>query len=137
MTDFGTDLSCTTGLRTGRYVTGARLVAEAAFRRLSTPRGSLFWGEDEADYGLDLTELILGQPATSTLANSLEARIRNELLKDERIDTVTVSVVASRTGPAVTYDIAISATTAEGPFELTLGVSDVSVDLLGLAAEGG
>lgn len=134
---FGTDLSCTTGLRTGRYVTGARLVAEAAYRRLTTPRGTLFWGEDEADYGLDLTELLLGQPNTTALANSLEGRIRNELKKDERIDEVAVTVATGTVGASTTYTISISATTADGPFELTLGVSDVSVDLLGLAAEGG
>jgi hypothetical protein len=136
MTDLGTDLSCTTSLRTGRYVTGTRLVAEAAFRRLTTPRGTLFWGEDEADYGLDLTELLLGQPNTTALASSLEGRIRNELKKDERIDDVSVAVVTSTLGAATTYDITIDGTTATGTFTLTIGASDVSVDLLGLAAEG-
>jgi hypothetical protein len=136
MADFGTDLSCTTSLRTGRYVTGARLVAEAAYRRLITPRGTLFWGEDEADYGLDLTELLIGQPNTTALANSLEGRIRNELKKDERIDEVDVSVITSTVGASTTYDLTINATTAAGPFTLTLAANEVSVALLGLAAEG-
>ena len=41
MTDFGFDTSCTTALRTGRFSSGPRLVAEACFRRLSTLRGTL------------------------------------------------------------------------------------------------
>jgi len=70
MTEFGRDISCTTSLRTGRYSTGLRLVAEAAFRRLSTRRGTLQGGVDEENYGLDLSSLI-GSTATEADAAGL------------------------------------------------------------------
>jgi hypothetical protein len=135
MADFGRDLSCTASLRTGRYVTGARLVAEAAYRRLTTPRGMLSGGEEEAIYGLDLTELT-GAIASDAEAATIGGRVQAELLKDDRVTSVEVSVTATSSGPAVAYEIAIVAQTDAGPFDLTLAVDDVTVELLGLAAGG-
>lgn len=132
-TNFGTDISCTDSLRTGRYYSGARLVAEAAYRRLTTPRGMLRGGEDEADYGLDLADLI-GSASTAADAAALEGRIQTELLKDERIETVNAVVVRTVVGPATSLNITITAQTSSGPFELVLGVSDVTIAILGLAA---
>ncbi len=132
MTDFGRDYSCTDSLRTARFVTGARLVAEAAYRRLTTPRGMLRGGEDEAEYGLDLTELI-GSIATEADAAALAGRVRAELEKDDRIESVEVTVTATTDGPATAYVVAVKATTAAGPFGLTLEVDAVSVELLGLS----
>ncbi len=131
MTDFGRDTSATDGLRTGRFSTGARLVAEAAYRRLTTPRGTLRGGEHEADYGLDLTELV-GSSTTKSDALALEGRISNELAKDERILSTVVSVVLATDGPSTSLDIQVSATTADGPFTLVLLASDVTVELLDL-----
>ena len=133
-TDFGTDTSCTRSLRTGRLVTGARLVGEAAFRRLITPRGTLFGGEDEANYGEDLSRFV-GTEQTESDAAALPGIIRTELLKDERIAEVDVQVTRTLRGPLVTYDVMIKATTDEGPFTLKLGVTAVSVELLGLTTE--
>lgn len=134
MTDFGRELSCTTSIRTDRYVTGARLVAEAAYRRLTTPRGTLRGGDDEADYGLDLLDLV-GSVATPAEAAALPDRIKAELRKDDRIDDVKVTVSATTEGPATTWEILLEAETGAGPFSLTLGVNDVSVEILNLAAE--
>lgn len=130
-TDFGYDTSATTSLRTGRFSSGPRLVAEACFRRLITPRGSLRGGEEERDYGLDLEGLI-GTNDSASIAAALPGRIENELLKDERLQSVTVSVVVSRAGPAVTYTITIDGTTNEGPFSLQLLASEVTVSILGI-----
>lgn len=133
-TNFGREISCTDSLRTGRFVSGARIVAEAAYRRLTTPRGMLRGGEDEANYGLDLTELI-GSVATKADAAALGGRISSELKKDERILTVTVTVTPIPGPVATQFDIAISADTTDGPFVLQLSVSDVTVELLGITAE--
>lgn len=133
MTDFGRDLSCTTSLRTGRFVSGPRLVAEAAYRRLTTPRGMLRGGEEEANYGLDLTELV-GSATGKEDAASLEGRIRNELVKDERIETVDVTVIASTKGPATSFAITVQAATADGPFTLRIQASELTVELLGITA---
>lgn len=132
-TDFGLDTSCTRELRTGRLVSGPRLAAEAAYRRLTTPRAMLRGGEEEANYGYDITELV-GKGAS--VAPQVPQLVSSELLKDERIETVDVDVVVATDGPAVSFTITIAATTKEGPFALTLAVSAVTVDLLGIKTEG-
>lgn len=130
-TEFGKEMSCTTDLRTGRYVTGVRVVGEAAYRRLTTPRGMLRGGENEENYGMDLTELI-GSTNAAVEAAALPGRIKNELLKDERIETVDVDIVLTVEGPATIFNITIECVTTEGPFTLQVAASDVSVSLLGL-----
>ncbi len=135
MSDFGRDISCTTSLRTGRYVTGSRIVAEAVYRRLTTPRGMLLGDEDEEDYGLDLTELI-GSVATKNDAAALEGRIASELEKDERIDVVSASVTPIVDGPSTEFEILIEGRTIEDEaFDLTIAVTDVSVELLNINTE--
>ncbi len=131
MTDLGRDTICTTSLRTGRFATGARLVAEADFRRLTTPRGMLRGGEEEQNYGLDLTERI-GSVATKADAAALGGQIRSELMKDDRHDEVTVTVVRSISGPAESWNITVEAKTGAGPFTLVLLASAVTVELLGI-----
>jgi len=132
--NFGRDTSCTSSLKTGRFVTGARLVAEAAYRRLTTPRGMLRGAEEEANYGIDLAELI-GNVNPKAAAAALPERIRAELSKDERIDSVAVDVLISVVGPATTFVITVTCGTAAGPFELQLEASDVTVELLGIKTE--
>jgi hypothetical protein len=130
--DFGRDVSCTDSIKTGRFVTGARLVGEACYRRLTTPRGMLRGGESEQNYGLDLTALVGGTNPKSTAA-SLPGRIRGELLKDERVESVTVDVLTVTSGALVSFDITISVVTGAGPFTLQLLASAVTVELLGLS----
>jgi hypothetical protein len=134
VTNFGRDTSCTTGMRTGQLVSGVRLVAEASYRRLSTPRGSLIGGEDEANYGLDLAGKI-GSAATHDEVAALPAQVEAELLKDARIETVNVTIVQTITGPSAAWTVTVEATTALGPFSLVLGVADVTVQLLGVQTE--
>lgn len=133
-TSYGRDVWCDDSLRTGRYATGVRLVAQNAYHRLTTPRGMLRGGEDEANYGLDLVGLV-GTAESTGLAAALPGKIQNELLKDERIEEVRATVTRSQDGPAVTYEIEIEADTSEGPFELVLSVADVTVALLKLLPE--
>lgn len=134
MTTYGKDTSCTSTLSPGQIVTGVRLVAEAAYRRLTTPRGMLRGGEDEGDYGLDLLDLV-GSIANKADVAAVPGRVRNELLKDERIVAVEVVATPTTLGPVTTLTLDITATTSEGPFSLQLGVDDVSVQLIGIAAE--
>ncbi len=131
-TNFGKDTSCTDSIRTGRYVSGVRLVGEACYRRLITPRGALSGGEDEANYGLDLASLI-GASDPKTLGAALPGRIRSELEKDERVESVDVEISTVVEGPATSFTITISVVTAEGPFTLQVAASDVTVELLGIA----
>lgn len=131
MVSLGKDISCTKTLRTGRYAKGPRIVAEALYRRFTTRRGLLRGGEAEQNYGLDLTELV-GSSTSTKDAASLEGKVRGEASKDERIQTLDVSVLPTKVGPAVSFAIRIDGTTGEGPFTLELGVSAVSVELVGI-----
>ena len=117
-------------MRTGRFVTGARLVGEAIYRRLTTPRGMLRGGEEEQNYGFDLSDLI-GSVTTSADAASLPGRIEAEITKDARILSVSVTVVPTTVGPSTSWDITIGAETQDGPFTLVVAVDDVNIELVG------
>lgn len=130
--NFGVDVSCTTGIRSGVLVSGITLVAQMCFRRLSTPRGQLYGGEDEANFGLDLVG-ILGSAATDNEAASIPAQVQAELLKDARVAAVTATIASVKDGPSVSWDIRVAVESSEGPFTLVLGMSDVSLQLLGVA----
>ena len=128
---FGYDTSCTRSIRSGRFVAGIDLVAEAYYRRLTTTRGTLIGGEEEQNYGLNLMGLV-GKLSTPSNVAALPGKIENELMKDPRTQSVTASVVATTAGPAVTYTIEIAAQTDAGPFTLVLAVSAVSAEILGI-----
>lgn len=130
-TDLGRDISCTTSLVTGRTVTGVRLLAEAVLRRLSTRRGTLRGGEDEANYGIDLRDMI-GSVSIDRDLPTWPARIAAELTKDERIYRVEVRLDTTRNGPDVSVELAIEVESAVGPFELVLAVGAVTIDILSI-----
>lgn len=132
-TNFGKETSCTTGLRTGRYVRGVSLVAESYFRRLSTPRGMLRGGEDEQNFGLDLTAKI-GTVANASERAALPGQIAGELMKDERSLSIDADVAETTlTGGGKRWVVTVRAQTTEGPFTLQLGVTNVSAEFLGIA----
>lgn len=126
---FGRDTSWTNdGPRYGRVVSGRLLIAQAAVRRLSTTRGTLLY---DPDYGLALADL-LGSELTPSQERSVPGRIRNELLKDERIEDVTVRLSKVRTGASVSFTVDIEFDTAAGPFSLALGVNDGVLEVIRL-----
>jgi len=133
MTDFGRDTLCLDSLRTGRYATGVRLVAQRCYHRLTTPRGTLRGGQHERNFGIDLVGMC-GAAITTQLEAAIGPRVRNELLKDEQVLTVDVDVSVSGGDLDRTWTIAVDAQTAEGPFQLVLAVAGVTVEIMGLAA---
>lgn len=128
---FGRDVSCTDGLRTGRYASGLRLVAEACYRRLTTPRGTLRY---DLNYGFDLAQFI-GSTNARSVEVSLPTRIANELQKDERVESASAEVLSTTTNGVTTFEITIEVTTTEGPFTLRVGIGDVTVSLLGISED--
>lgn len=132
MATIALDTSCTDALKPGRLVTGKRLDAEAFYRRITTPRGTLRGGEDEANYGIDLPGLI-GKIASPSHIAALPGQIKNELLKDERVIDVAVTVEATAQGPSTTYQIKIIVQTDDGAVELLLSVDNVTAELLGIS----
>ncbi len=130
---YGRDMSATDRIRRGRTTSGARLLAEAYYRRLITQRGSLI---DDPDYGLPLVEL-LNTEMTPEQEAAIPGRIRNELRKDPRGDeaALRVELVPLSTGPIRSYRVDIYGAGAEGPFELSVEVTDVTATLLGIRTE--
>lgn len=132
-TDFGRDIYCLDSLATGRYATGVELLAHRCYHRLITPRGSLAGGEDEANFGLDLSEL-LGTASTTSTLQSIPGRIQNELLKDPEVESVVAAVEETSTGAERSWTIDVSVQSGQGPFDLVLRVDGVGVSLVGLNA---
>jgi hypothetical protein len=127
--DFGTDVSTYVGGDldpTFAVISGRRVVAEAIARRLETRRGALL---RDPNYGTDLRAWLnrdfVGSAATLF---RLKASVDREAEEDERVLSADATVTYE---PAFQkLRIAIAIETAEGPFELVLAVSAVSVAIL-------
>jgi hypothetical protein len=130
MTDYGVDTYCADSLKTGRLARGVELVAQNAMHRLITPRGMLRGGDEEADYGFDISGK-LGSTTTPDEVAALPAQIRAELKKDQRIDEVITTVREVTTGPAVSLELTIECYTGEGPFTLVANVAGVTIAMVG------
>ena len=122
--DYGKDISCTDRYDpVGRYVSGSQALMQAVYRRLTTPRGSV---PRAPNYGLDLRSFMSIELTRAAMA-AIPAQIEQEVLKDERIESVKV-VIAAHDARSLTLTVTCSG--ALGPFRLTLVVSAVTVALL-------
>lgn len=130
---FGTDIWCTDTLKPGVLARGATLVAQAAFGRLITARGTLRGGEEESRYGLDIAGYV-GAVGDAAALLALPALIPPELLKDERIASCRAEAALSTNANGTSIVIKVFATLQDetSNFTLTLGVDSVSAELLGL-----
>lgn len=126
--DFGSSWSCIQDITSPAIMaSGFRVVAEAIARRWQTPRGGLI---DDPNYGYDLTDFVnddLSKPDLAQIAHLAGA----EAEKDERVLAcdVTATLLPSRL-----LVVSASVTTAAGPFQLVVSVSQLSVTLLQVAA---
>lgn len=129
MNDFGTDIDCgPDGLSpTFDLVSGRDALVQAILHRFQTQRGSLV---DDANYGLDVTAWV-GKKAGTTQRLAWEQALESEARKDERV----LSARARLTFDTQTgfFRFILAVTTADGPFSLTLAVTDVSVELLAVS----
>jgi len=101
-------------------------IAQAVVRRLDCPRGSL---PDDPNYGIDLRFYLNRGTATQDII-SLGGQIRLEVLKDDRVDTLTVTVKPNPTGSVLTVELAVRPFDPDiGDFSLTLTASDAGVVL--------
>jgi hypothetical protein len=129
MTDnanIGADINCVSGLDPlFTLVTGRTALAQAIARRLQTPRGTLAWIGDTADYGYDVRQH-LGDDLTPRLQSLIASRVEAEALADERVRAATATVTLL----AGTLRIALQISDAAGPFRLTLSIDAVTVTAL-------
>ncbi len=102
-------------------------VVRAVFRRITTPRGGMI---DDQEYGFDIQSLI-HKAMTPQFEASIPGILRNEILKDERVDSV--SIEWKRLGPE-TFDVSISGVCASGPFNLVLQLNNGDTMLQELAS---
>lgn len=106
-------------------------LAQALVRRLDCPRGALL---DDLDYGIDVRSFV-NRPTTTAEINALAGQIRAELLKDDRVESLTVIVAPTPTGSAMAISLSVLPVDARlGPFRLTLGVTSAELLIQELAA---
>jgi phage baseplate assembly protein W len=126
VTALGSDIHAVTDLDGAFRVVSGRLAhAQAIARRLGTPRGDLERIGDDPDYGTDLRAYV-GADVGPRVVFEVQSAVEREALKDER--TLSASAVATFAGDALM--VALRLADADGPFSLTLAVSDVTVSVL-------
>lgn len=108
----------------GRVVTGVRAVEQAIYHRLITPADSV---PGRLGYGFDLRAL-LNEDGTSRTPFQIAAAIESQALQEERVASVTVTVTSLPRENQLRVEL--SGECAEGPFELVLAVSDLTVKRL-------
>ena len=122
--DYGTDVWCVTDLDPGfRLVSGQQAVGQAVARRLITERGTLI---DDPSYGTDLRKY-LGEPKSNSVLTRCNSDAEREALQDERVESAEASSSYDAEDNLV---VRMELTTAEGPFELVLGISAIGVSIL-------
>jgi hypothetical protein len=131
---YGSDTYCFDELRTGRMATGVDVVAQALYRRLNTPRGTLRDGDDGLVYGIDLLDFV-GSIGTENAVAAIPDVVVAEVLKDDRVERAECKATIERGSEglvAILLDIDCFLHDSEESFTLSLSVSDVSVALLGV-----
>ena len=121
--DYGNDIDCVSDLTfTMREVSGAEMMAQSMARRLQVTRGELFYAPE---YGFNLLQLVSG---IAPPERSLNGSIENELLKDDRVEDVEADAVFDSL--AETLTVHVVGIGAFGPFDLTISISNLTVELL-------
>jgi len=124
--DYGFDFSATTDLDPMlRLVTGEELMGEICIRRLFARPGSLL--SNPVDNTLDARDF-LSQSITQRDLPRIGGQCAAALTGDQRIFSANVSATFDPSLMILTLDIAGNG--AQGPFNLTLVVSQVTVELL-------
>lgn len=128
-TGYGVEAWCADSLVTGRLVSGWLLVGQALYRRLTTPRGALQGGDEEAAYGFDVAGYV-GAVGTAVSINALPGLVRGEILKDDRVLDCTVE--AAIDGESVIIACSVDLVDEGESFDLTLSVAGGEVTLQAL-----
>jgi hypothetical protein len=108
-----------------RAVNGSELMGQVAMRRLFCRPGSLL--SNPVDNTLDARDFV-AQGITPRDLPTIQGRCQAALLGDQRIYSATVAATFDPLLNLLT--LAITGNGAQGPFNLTLAVSAVTVELL-------
>lgn len=130
----GRDTYCVDSLQPGRTASDAILVGQRFYHDLITPRGTLQGGEEEANFGQDIEELI-GADAGAATEREIRSKCERAKANTEKILSMTVAITSATDAAGdVTHTVDVQATTAAGPFRLVLAINDVTVALVGLTS---
>lgn len=125
-TDYGTGFSCTNDLDPlMRLVSGDELMAQVCLHRLFCRQGYLL--TNPVDNTLDLRDMV-GRGISASDLPSIEGQCASALIGDERIFSAVV--VATFNAQTNRLTLNITGNGSGGPFDLTLVVSAVTVELL-------
>lgn len=134
MSGYGVDVWCESRIVAGRLAYGWRVVAQACYRRLTTPRGALWFlvdddatGTEEDAYGFDISAW-LGAVGLEDAAASLPSLVSAELRKDPRVGEAQTEVSIS--GDTLRVSVAVTLADSSETFPLVLDVSEVSAALV-------
>ena len=128
MTDYGRDFYCNTDfLPTFAETSGAELMAQVCMRRIYTTPGSLFSAPlaDVIDVRTFLSSEV--DPSRAEIG-TIKGACTAAILADPRVLSVTVDPTWQPREK--TLLLAINGQGSDGPFQLTLAVSAVTVELL-------
>ncbi len=124
--DYGVDLSCGLDLDPLLItVTGSELMQQVAMRRLYCRSGSLL--SNPVDYTIDVRDFVSAGITPSDLPR-IQSQVITALTSDQRIFSATCA--ASFDPNLQILTLAITGNGASGPFNLTLAVSAVTVEIL-------
>lgn len=98
-------------------------LAEAIVRRLDCPRGAL---PDDKNYGIDVRSYV-NRGTTVKDLRALGGQIRSEVLKDDRIEALTVIVTPNPTGSELRIELAVRPFATNGEFTLTLSATSAEI----------
>lgn len=127
-TDYGTDLVCATDLTpTMQTNSGLALMADVCCRRLGTPNQSLISAQDERTTDL---RLYIGstQARGPAGANTIRSDATAALKADPRIFQVAIGITMDPDASFI--ELEIDGVGSVGPFQLTIKVSAVRVEVL-------
>jgi|LNFM01.1.fsa_nt_gb phage baseplate assembly protein W len=121
--DFGDDIDGVLDVNSDFAIaTPERALVQAALRRLTTPRGSLFY---DPEYGYSLLARVADTIDDATTFETASG-VRAELERDERVLSAEVEVIRTE----LALDVRVRLETNEGPYRLVLRATEVAVDLL-------
>ncbi len=129
---FGVDVSLTDKLVTGRLVSGKAIVIEALYRRLITPRGTLFY---DLTYGFDVSGFV-GAVGFERAGTVIGGMVVNELSKDDRVIGVTCAVTLATQDDGsllLILDVAGALADESEDFAFTAGITETTTELLAAA----
>lgn len=130
---YGKTVWCSNGLQTGRYVSGQTALALSLFRRFSTAPGTLQGGEEESNFGFDLSEYV-GEVGVEVAVLALPAIVKAQAERDDRVLVASARVFLS-TAPdgvsVVVIELEITPADEGDTFPLTLQASAVTTSILG------